>query len=298
MIRLGIVSLESTHVDAFCRIFNSDPSEPTRLEGATVVALCNQDNDPARVAELQHQWKIEIVVNRPSDLLDMVDAVLLCGRDGSRHLEQARPFLEAGLPVFVDKPMALDLDDANQMIALALDHGAPLMSASGLRYADELTAALEEVGDEEIIHANLVGPGELFFYGIHLSDMLNAIMGAGVQAVANLGEVEFDLIAVSFGDGRSASLQLLREAYARHHGELFTANGSVRFEIREHTFYNRLMQRFLAMVETGEPPIPYEDMLEAVAVLVAADRSYRQGGRAVRLVELRSKRESMQPTLH
>jgi len=298
VIRLGIVALESTHVDAFCRIFNSDPSEPTRLEGAAVVALCDQDNDPARVAELQHEWKIEVVVSRPSDLLGMVDAALICARDGSRHLEQAEPFLEEGLPVFVDKPMALDLDDANEMIGLALDHGAPLMSASGLRYADELTAALEALGDEEVVHASLVGPGELFFYGIHLTDMLSAIMGPGVQAVANVGEVEFDLMAVSFGDGRSASLQLLREAHARHHGELLTADGSVCFEIQAHTFYNRLMQRFLAMVETGEPPISYEEMLEALAVLVAAGRSQRQGGRAVRLAELRSDRESLQPTLH
>ncbi len=113
-----------------------------------------------------------------------------------------------------------------------------------------------------------------------------------------MGEIECDLIAVSFGDGRSASLQLLREAHARHHGELFTADGSVCFEIREHTFYRRTMERFLEMVRTGEPPILYEDMLEALAVLVAADRSQSQGGRAVRLAELRSDRESLQPTIH
>ncbi len=298
MIRLGIVSLESTHVDAFCRIFNSDSSEPTHLEGAQVVALCDQDNSPERIAELQEQWKIEIVVSHPRDLLGMVDAAMVLSRDGSRHLRQAEPFLQEGLPVFVDKPFALDLDDANDMIALALDSGAPIMSASGLRCANELTAALDELADAEVIHANLVGPGELYFYGIHLSDMLSAIMGPGVQAVANVGEVEFDLIAVSFGDGRSASLQLLREARARHHGELFTADGSVCFEIREHTFYRRTMERFLEMIRTGEPPILYEDMLEALAVLVAADRSQRQGGRAVRLAELRPDGESLQPTLH
>ena len=298
MIRLGIVALESTHVDAFCRIFNSDSSEPTHLEGAAVVALCNQDNAPERVAELQEQWRIEIVVGEPRDLLGMVDAALVCSRDGAQHLRQAEPFLEEGLPVFVDKPFALDLDDANDMIALALESGAPVMSASGLRYADEFTTALDEINDAEVVHANLVGPGELYFYGIHLSDMLNAAMGPGVQAVSDLAEVEFDLISVSFGDGRSASLQLLREAHGRHHGELFTAEGSVRFEIVEYTFYQRTMQQFLAMIDNGEPPILYEDMLEALAVLVAADRSQRQGGRTVRLAELRSDRESLQPTIH
>ncbi len=298
MIRLGMVSVESTHVDAFCRTFNSDSSEPTHLEGAVVVALCNQDNDPARIAQLQQQWGIEIIVPNPRDLLGMVDAALICGRDGSRHLEQARPFLEAGLPVFVDKPMALSLDDAQDLLGLALEHGAPVMSASGLRYCEELEAALDEIGDEEIVHANLIGPGELFFYGIHLTDILNAAMGPGVQAVSNLGELEFDLISVSYADGRSASLQLLRDPAPRHQGQLFTSEGSVRFEIHAHTFYMRTMQRFLAMIESGEPPIHYEDMLEALVVLLAAQRSQQQNGRVVRLSEMRSARESMQPTIH
>ena len=41
-----------------------------------------------------------------------------------------------------------------------------------------------------------------------------------------------------------------------------------------------------------------EDMLEAILVLLAADRSQKQDGRAVRLAELRSDRESLQPTIH
>ncbi|NLO06953.1 MAG: Gfo/Idh/MocA family oxidoreductase [candidate division WS1 bacterium] len=298
MIQLGIVSLESTHVDAFCRIFNSDSSEPLRLEGAVISAFCSQDDDPSRVAQLQQQWGVEVVMSHPRDLLGMVDAVLLCARDGSLHLQQALPFLEEGMPVFVDKPLALSLDDAHDMLDLALENGAPLMSASGLRYCEELEAALAQLGDGEIVHANLIGPGELFFYGIHLTDILNAVMGPGVQAVANLGEMEFDLISVSYADGRSASLQLLRDPAPRHQGQLFTSETSVRFEVRAGTFYRRMMQQFLAMIETGEPPIHCEDMLEAIVVLLAAQRSQQQGGRAVRLSEIRSDRESLQPTIH
>ncbi|MFW6437889.1 MAG: Gfo/Idh/MocA family protein, partial [Armatimonadota bacterium] len=184
MIKLGIVSLESTHVDAFCKVFNSDSSEPTHLEGAVVAALCNQDNDPARIASLQEEWGIEVVVENPRDLLGLVDAALICSRDGSLHYEQAAPFLEEGMPVFVDKPFALHLDDAQDMLGLALSTGAPVMSASGLRYAEEIETALSEIGDEEIVHANLIGPGELFFYGIHLTDVLNAAMGPGIEAVS------------------------------------------------------------------------------------------------------------------
>jgi hypothetical protein len=298
VIKLGIVALESTHVDQFCRIFNSDSSETTHLDGAVVAAVCNQSNDPERIERLQEEWGIEIVVNDPRDLPAMVDAALVCSRDGSQHLRQARPFLEAGLPVFVDKPLALNLDDADDMLDLSVRHEAPLMSASGLRYAEELEAALEEIGDEEIVHASLVGPGELFFYGIHLTDVLNAAMGPGVRCVSNVGEIEFDLISVSFGDGRSASLQLLRDPAPHHQGRLFTPAGSASFEIHEHTFYMRMMRRFLRMIETGEPPVAYENMMETLLVLLAAQRSQRQNARAVRLSEIRSDRESLQPTIH
>ena len=297
MIKLGIVSVESTHVDAFCRIFNSDSSDPWHLEGAQIVALCTQDNAPERVAELQDTHNIETVVTEPRDLAPMVDAALVLGRDGSRHLEQAAPLLEAGRPCFVDKPMAHTVDDATELVNLAMDNGAALMSASGLRYCDELAAALDEIADEEVIHASLIGPGELYFYGIHLTDIVSAVMGPGVQSVSNLAETGFDLLSLSFGDGRSASLQLLREAKGAHQGELFTSQGSVGFVVEGKLFYRRTMERFLAMAEGGEPPIAYEDMIEAVAVLVAADISASQGGRAVRLAELRPAREQMVPSL-
>jgi len=296
MIRLGIVSLESTHVDAFCRIFNSDSSEPSHLDGAQVIALCSQDNSPERIEQLQHDFGIETVLYSPADLVPLVDAALMLGRAGSRHAAQAMPFLEAGLPCFVDKPFAHDLDDAWAMVQAAEAHGAPLMSCSGLRFCDELAAALDEL-QEEVLHASLVGPGELYFYGIHLTDLLNAVMGPGVECVANLGERDFDLLSVSYGDGRSASLQLLRNAQVRHQGELFTDRACARFVVESHGFYRNTMVEFLEMVETGTPLLEYASTVETVAMLVAADLSARQGGRAVRLSELRPSREQMVPSL-
>ncbi len=297
MIKIGVVSLESTHVDAFCRIFNSESSDPWNLEGAQIVALCSQDNAPERVMELQETHNIETVLTEPRDMAAMVDAALILGRDGGRHLVQAAPFLEAGRACFVDKPFAHTVDDCTEMVNLAVDNGAPLMSASGLRYSDELSAAMAEIGDDEVIHASLIGPGELYFYGIHLTDVVNAVMGGGVQCVSNVAEVGFDLLNLSFGDGRSASLQLLREAKANHHGELFTGSGSVAFAVKDKLFYRRTMEQFLAMAETGESPIMYEDLIESVAVLVAAEISAAQGGRAVRLAEIRPQREQMVPSL-
>jgi len=45
------------------------------------------------------------------ELCRKVDGVLLESVDGRPHLEQVRPVIAAGKPVFIDKPMAANLAD-------------------------------------------------------------------------------------------------------------------------------------------------------------------------------------------
>lgn len=82
-----------------------------------------------------------------------VDAVFLaeCDGDGSTHLEWARPFLERGIPTFVDKPMALTLADAKEIVRLARKHNAPMYNSSILTEviaADNFKRRFAEIGPE------------------------------------------------------------------------------------------------------------------------------------------------------
>ena len=52
-------------------------------------------------------------------------------------MRRARPFVEAGLPVFVDKPLATNLADLRQFVRWQRQ-GAVLLSTSGMRYAPEM----------------------------------------------------------------------------------------------------------------------------------------------------------------
>ncbi len=286
MKKLGIVALESSHVDQFCRILNL-PDDERHLEGARIVALCPQDNPSERVEELCGEYGIDTVVQSPEDMVPPVDAAMMLGRDGAQHCRQTLPFLKAAKPCFVDKPFAHTMEDAALMIETARDHSVPIMTSSALRYAVELEEAADQIEAlGELRHCSLLGPGELFFYGIHLSDLLMRLMGPGVEAVANTREETMDLVSVSYGDGRSACLQVLRQKGARFLGHLVGTEGTMELRITDPGYYRRQMQAFLGMVETGEEPVPEAEMLEAVQILVAADRSAKQGGRQVRLAEV------------
>ena len=67
MIRIGLIGVNTSHADAFSRIFNGDGDAPAAIWG--------QDAD--RVAELADRHRIERVVAEPVDLLGEVDGVLL-----------------------------------------------------------------------------------------------------------------------------------------------------------------------------------------------------------------------------
>ena len=66
-------------------------------------------------------------------LLSKVDAVLIESVDARPHLEQARPVIAAKKPLFIDKPLASTLEDAQEIARLAKAAGVPWFSSSSLR---------------------------------------------------------------------------------------------------------------------------------------------------------------------
>jgi len=86
---------------------------------------------------------IEYVVDNVEDLIGKVDAVLLARDDAENHAQMAKPFLEAGLPIFIDKPFALNLEDAEKMFSWK-SYKSQIFTCSSIKYAQEL-----ELTDEE-----------------------------------------------------------------------------------------------------------------------------------------------------
>src|SRR5438270_6736312 len=147
MLRLGIVDFDSSHAVEFTKRLNhqSCPEEQF-VEGARIVLGCSLPSaiTPAETVDRYVRiFRDELgvpVADRPEEMLGKIDGVLIEAVDGSVHLERARPFLQAGVPTFVDKPFATSLAAARELAHLAASHGAPLFSSSSLRYAPEVVA--------------------------------------------------------------------------------------------------------------------------------------------------------------
>lgn len=104
-----------------------------RVEGGVLGAVCSASEQRAR------QWAAEYGAPRwftsPEEMAQSgeVDAVYVATLHPA-HPESARPFLQAGIPVLCEKPMAVNAAEARGMAALARRQGTFLMEAMWTRF--------------------------------------------------------------------------------------------------------------------------------------------------------------------
>jgi predicted dehydrogenase len=93
-----------------------------RLPGAALVAIA--DPNPEVRRQVESQFAVPVLANW-RELLGNVDVVSVCS-PASTHAQIVRAFLSAGAHVLVEKPIATDLDEADELIQLAADSGLVL----------------------------------------------------------------------------------------------------------------------------------------------------------------------------
>jgi hypothetical protein len=297
MIRLGIVDFDTSHAVEFTKRLNHvGIGEDQWVEGAKVVA-----GVPGRSAiapevipknlETLKGYGIAIL-DDPKELYDKVDAVLIESVDGSVHLERAMPFLERGMPTYIDKPFACSLADARTLVKTAMEKHIPLMSSSSLRYAPEVVAAASGNGPAgAIVGVSTYGPSPthprnpgLFHYGIHPVEMLYTLMGQGCKRVTSLSEPGAEVVTGVWADGRVASLRGIRAGKQDYGFTIFGIKSVQTQGVSTKYIYRELLKQIVGMFETRQLPIDLRETLEIVAFIEAARQSAEAGGAPVAIV--------------
>jgi predicted dehydrogenase len=281
--RIGIVGTESDHAEDLLRLMN----RARRWSGCEVVAMWGADADRARTRTLAASHGVARIVDAPAELVGAVDAVAVLGRQASEHAGQALPFLEAGLPVFVDKPLAARVADAERMVRAAAVSGAPVLSASALRWQPDTQRLRREAneagGIEAVVATGTFDPrgpyGGSIFYGVHVVELALELAGAvtGVR-VAEAGETALTL--VGFAGAARVEMRMMRPREGE--GSAFralvrTPSGEVERPITMGPDYMApVFDRFVAMAEGGAPALAAEEMLATVQVLELGEEASRR----------------------
>ena len=298
-LRIGIIGLDTSHVTAFTKLINDVKSKDHVPGGKVVVAFkggsADIESSINRVEEytsqLQTNYGVKIVPTI-EELCQQVDVVLLESVDGRPHLEQARPVIKAGKPLFIDKPVAGSLRDAVEIYKLAREAKVPVFTSSSYRYYESLvTVQKANVGDIRAViswgpaHLEPHHP-DLFWYGIHPTEALFTILGPGCESVSRTTTDDVDVITGLWSGGRVGTLHALKHGGA-HKVVVFGSKGIA--EQKGSGDYAPLVREIMKFFQSGVAPVSPEESLAIYTFMEAADESKRRGGATVNVGEVLKK---------
>lgn len=245
--------------------------------------------DTAMVRQWAAQTGVDHVADTPEEMLGRVDGVLICTWHGRDHAGLARPFVEAGLPVFVDKPFTESSREAKELLSLAEDTGSVVFSSSPWKWSPailDLVARAPDLGEIKTCIASGPYLDSPYFYTTHMVETGQAVLGPGAVAVQAQHSPHARVIVVTYQDGRMLVVNALQGTAATRHVVLYGSKGYLEADIGEAQKEAGMVEtlaRFLHGAAEGRPPLPYTYPLEATAVMEAAQASIETGGRPVHL---------------
>ena len=291
--------------DAMCRSIGSgypvipiylgkQPESSFGIPGVKVTHVCFTGYGTRAMAEQCAEAAfIPNVADRPEDLIGAVDAVICAVDDGSEHVERCRSFIEAGIPVFIDKTLADNERDLRTFVKWH-DGGARFTASSHLRYTKEMQPFYEdhiELGDLKYLCSPMVGLWDL--YGMHSVEGIFPLLGPGFEWVCNCGTYETGMVHLYHRSGCHADIPMgltIKPGWCVL-GVLMLGTLDSRMISMTDPFYafKKQLVKFVHYLRTGEEPVPFEHIIEMNRIIIAGIRSREEGGRKVMLDEIEAR---------
>lgn len=276
-------ALKACPYPAIINYIGKQPPETLGIPGVEVTHVWTDNpDDAAKVAEVA---KIANVVDRAEDVIGKVDAVIVATDKGFEHVERARPFVESGHPVFIDKPLCdnrADLETFSNWIA----EGKPIMSSSGMRFAKELApyhGATHEFGPLRTVFATMAKKWET--YGIHALESIYPIVGPGFVSVRNTGTYGRNVVHLKHSKGIDVVITVTADQIGGS-GFITLAGteGGVTLRSQDtYTAFKAQLESYVGFLRTGVPPVPFADTRELMQLVIAGIESREAGGTEILL---------------
>jgi hypothetical protein len=232
-----------------------------------------------------------------------VDLVFIANEsgDGSDHRTLARPGLLKGVPTFIDRPFAFTVRDARAMVSLARRKRTPLLSCSHMRmlpHAARFKARFAELNTVEVGTVQGHGPNPAHMAdGIELALFLFGDEFRGrVDSVQSMGAWPLEIMHVRYAGAKK--VLLVTGERAKRTREVVVVNShtsAARYALwaTAISFIKPIdspdldafvqpvgglavMNALQTMVRTGEPSLPYAQMIESVAVAEAGRKAHNK----------------------
>ncbi|MFZ9683247.1 MAG: Gfo/Idh/MocA family oxidoreductase [Cephaloticoccus sp.] len=267
---------------------NKQPAATLAIPGAKVTHICCQGEGGFTAEHVAKCSLIPNVVANPTDVIGHVDAVIIATDIGGEHVERARPFVEAGLPVFVDKPLADNSADLKTFVDWVAA-GKAIMSSSSMRYCKEFHPyhlSTHELGELRYVSITTAKYWET--YGIHALEAIYPILGPGFLTVQNTGTHDRNLVHLTHERGVDVIVAAISDMFGGFGQLQLCGTAGSRALATGDTFYSFRAQlvAFIGYLRTGKHPFPFTETVELMKLVIGGILSREQGGRVIKLNEI------------
>lgn len=213
MYRIAILGCENSHANSFLKYIRENEAYRD-IETLGVYSI-----DRAAAEKLSAEFGVK-VMDAPDELVGKLDGLIITARHGGYHYEFAKPYLNDGIPMFIDKPITVTEEDAYSFACELKEKNITVSGGSSLVYGEKICELRDKLKSGEMgkvfggfmrAPISLTNPhGDFYFYAQHLVSMMTEVFGKFPEAVyankngstvnCTVSYADYD-VALSYVDG-------------------------------------------------------------------------------------------------
>ena len=279
MKRIAILGCENSHAHAFLKFI----SEKAEFSDVEVVGVYSDDTKAAEL--LRDTFGVPVMTDY-ADAVGQVDGVVITARHGDNHYKYAKPYIESGVPMFIDKPITVSEDEALEFMRALKAHGTQISGGSSLKQ-DEGVQLLRREGKESVGGETLGGYvrapyqrenayGGFFFYAQHLVEIVCEIFGR--YPISVTARENGEQIHVLFHYESYDCVGLFCNNSYVYYAARMAKKGAHGVEINStQDWYYHEFSEFYELLSGTTKEISYDDFIAPIFIMNAIHRSLTSG---------------------
>ncbi len=279
MKKIAILGCENSHANAFLK-FIKEKEEFADIECIGVYSV-----DSAASEKLRDTFGVPVLENYDA-AVGKIDGLIITARHGGDHYKFAKPYIESGIPMFIDKPITVSEGEAIEFMRELKARGTRISGGSSLKqdvYVSELKKDALSEKDGKTVGGFIRAPyqsendyGGFYFYAQHLVEMVCEIFGRFPLSVE--AKKKGNQISVLFRYPDYDSVGLFCDRSYIYYAARMAEKASKSFEIPTTTdWYYREFKEFTEILNGGAQTCTYEEFISPVFIMNAIERSLESG---------------------
>jgi len=223
------------------------------ISDATVTHIWTQDKEISK--NIAGASLIENIVENYQDMIGVVDAVLLARDDPENHETMSRPFLKAGVPIYIDKPLAGSVAEAKKIYSFQKYEGQ-IFTCSALGFAKEFDPKKINIGSLGKLHrvkATIMKDWQK--YGVHIVEPVLKIIGeqGAVKNINATNDKNIRTVTVDWDSGLVTTFITTGDNQSRLEISLEGTTGSKTLLFEDtYTAFKNALEAFIISVRTQQ----------------------------------------------